>query len=290
MLQSTVRDISKQEKTCRLANGYDIYYVVYGPADASTTFVMIHGAAGSHNDFKYMAPLLVDLKVRVVAFDVPGNGNTCAEAAGGIALSDQSIVDALKEALENIEETSSGNYFVAGQSAGGSTAIQIAAQARGVQGLAVMNSIGLRPHRLFRPYPVFLFVTWMLRASNWTRFLASRLTHFFLVTINSVLPKKTSLDTVAYSQQRMGTISFERLKENVDQVKAKHMPTFVANTANDRVIEKELSRELAQAFGSTAVHMEYPSGGHMIQKTQAKALSEALVAWSESILAPRPKL
>ncbi|CAK4647477.1 hypothetical protein LEN26_015629 [Aphanomyces euteiches] len=290
MRPSSCLDIPKQEKTYRLANGYDVYYVVYGPADATTTFVLVHGAAGSHNDFKYLIPQLVGVNIRVIAFDVPGNGRTSAKAAGGLALTNDSIVSALKEALEGMAETSTSKYIVAGQSAGGPTAIQIAAQARGVKGLVVMNSIGLRPHRYARPYFLYVLVTWMLRASTWTRFLATKFIYFFLVHVTSVFPKKTPIDAVAYSQQRMGNIDFQLLKDSVEQVKARHVPTFVANSTNDPVIETEISRELALAFVPQVTHAEFTSGGHMIQKTQAKALAEALVAWSEAINSPRPKL
>ncbi|CAK4122514.1 unnamed protein product [Aphanomyces euteiches] len=279
------------EKTYRLANGHDVHYFVYGSTEPTTTLVFIHGAAGSHNVFKYMIPLLLRPRVRVVAFDVPGNGRTSAAAAGGLALTEQTIAEALKEALEGMDETAKRGYFLVGQSAGGSTAMQIAAQTNGLQGLAILNSVGLRPHRHARPFFLFVFFSWLLSVSKWTRPLALRFIRWFTVTLTAIYPKTTTNDTILYSQLRVASVNFARLKTSVEQVRAKGVPTFVANTTNDPVMEKEISRELAQAFGQAVVHKEFSSGGHMIQKTQAKALSEALLQWTDSIqLQPLGKL
>ncbi len=40
------------------------------------TVVAIHGAPGSHKDFKYMQPYLTDLGIRLVGVNFPGFGIT----------------------------------------------------------------------------------------------------------------------------------------------------------------------------------------------------------------------
>ncbi|KAF0686400.1 Aste57867_21771 [Aphanomyces stellatus] len=75
-------------------------YASHGALEAANMFVMLHGAAGSHSDFRHLAPLVARHDdIRVVAFDLPGNGLTSADAAGGVHLSQDSVVAATQEAI-----------------------------------------------------------------------------------------------------------------------------------------------------------------------------------------------
>ncbi|KAF0700619.1 hypothetical protein As57867_008762, partial [Aphanomyces stellatus] len=79
-----------------LSNGHPIYYVTHGPPNASQTFFLIHGSAGSHRSFAQLAPLLVQDDFNVVAVDVPGHGSTSGDAAGGdLDLTDARVARAM---------------------------------------------------------------------------------------------------------------------------------------------------------------------------------------------------
>ncbi|KAG9404625.1 hypothetical protein AC1031_004824 [Aphanomyces cochlioides] len=66
-----------------LTNGHDLWFALYGSANALHTYVLIHGSPGSHDDFKELSPLLLSDDVNVIALDLPGSGLTRSEAAGG---------------------------------------------------------------------------------------------------------------------------------------------------------------------------------------------------------------
>ncbi|OQR95206.1 serine protease family S33 [Achlya hypogyna] len=262
--------------TFPLANGHELYYTTYGPATAPSTFVLIHGAPGSHLDFKHLAPLLVRDDTNVIAFDLPGNGRTSADAAGGPSgLTAVAIKDAVVEAVDGLglERT-----YILGHSCGGHTALQTADSIRRVDGIALLNSMGTRPHQAVRPFGPIRFAARQMQTPGLARDIC--------VTVNSWIflhvfkfPRKTPLDDMTYACQRSGTVDFDGIRLHAESLGRRQVPSFVAIALDDVLVEKEIGHELG-ALLHPGIRLEYVRGGHNIQKTQCGPLAEALLAWS----------
>ncbi|CAK4630581.1 hypothetical protein LEN26_011350 [Aphanomyces euteiches] len=268
-----------------LQNGFDVWFASYGSPHALNTFVLVHGGAGSHLDFQYLSPHLVQDNVNVVAVDLPGNGLTSANAAGGIDLTENRIVDALVELIDAMRKRDpQRRIFLVGHSLGGMTAMQVAAKPsmnEALAGLALLNSGGFRPHVGGRPYWLVRLLYRSLVVSSFVRVVMSFVVHFVLVYVMGFAASKTK-DEAVFTFHRGGTLDFSRIKSSAQAISKSTLPTFLATALNDRIIEKEISDEVCAVL-KPAVRIEYPSGGHNIQKTRATDLAAALVSWANSI-------
>ncbi|KAH9081294.1 hypothetical protein LEN26_021415 [Aphanomyces euteiches] len=262
-----------------LANGVPLHYTQYGPQDAPSSVVLVHGAPGSHNDFKYLAPLLVNESLNVIAFDLPGNGRTSAAAAGGTyGLTERAMANAVVEALDGLQIQSS---IILGHSFGGHTAMRIASTAPSARGLALLTSVGLRPHNALRRSPLQFLGQYLQQPSAMRSLIV--LLNKWLYLYSFKFPKKTPTDDFTFALQRIGSTNFQDIQSVVAQVAAKNLPTFLALAEDDAFIEPAIIHELGQAL-PPGVRIEYPTGGHNIQKTRVKELAPALQEWIQQIL------
>ncbi|KDO30265.1 hypothetical protein SPRG_19815 [Saprolegnia parasitica CBS 223.65] len=257
------------QATYTLANGHPLHYFTHGPANAETTYVLFHGAPGSHKDFKYLAPLLAETNANVVAFDMPGNGFTPAAAAGGIpGLSADTVNAAAVEAMDGLR--TGRRRIVLGHSCGGHTAIQVAARAKHVDGLVLLNSMGLRPHQGIRPFGVMNWMAKRLYAEGLARDLVAKANHWLFIEVYK-FPRRTPLDDLTYALQRFGTANFDNTNVFAAELRAREFPIFAAWAVDDALVEKEVSRELSDALSANM---------------QAADLVAALATWSEALGSP----
>jgi len=120
-----------------------------GPAE--TTFVLLHGLAGSHLNWVQVAPGLSGLG-RVLALDLPGFG-TSPRAGRGSGLMDERLT-----VSRFIEKLGSGRVVLGGNSMGGGIAIlQAAVEPGSVAGLILTSSILPRAHGWPHPFVVGTF-------------------------------------------------------------------------------------------------------------------------------------
>jgi pimeloyl-ACP methyl ester carboxylesterase len=249
----------------RLVEG-PVTFTDEGPR-AGPALVAVHGIPGSVRDFRYLAPLLAD-RVRVVRVDLPGFGGSAPRRDAIDALDGRArVVLALADHL-GIEA-----FAVLGHSMGGGTALVLAAEHRDrVDGLVLVASVALRHHRgLSRSPRAFR------RLGR-----ALELPLLRLLLLPSVraayrkrrLPGADRLDPKAFALQMraIGAVDFERFGRAV----ARGLPkTLLAYAANDPMIEREISAELAQAIPHARV-LAFEDGGHNIQKTKAAEIAEAI--------------
>ncbi|EQC40540.1 hypothetical protein SDRG_02430 [Saprolegnia diclina VS20] len=266
--------------TLTLANNELVHYWTHGPLRAAKTFVLLHGAPGANTDFKYLAPLLLaEPDTNVIAFDLPGSGQTSIAAAGGIAgFSSTAIADAVVEALPQLGLK---NMFLLGHSMGGQTSMLVAANpalAPTLRGLALLNPTGFSPHQSCRPY-VFakLWASALRYLGDGPNFLQGWTHSFYLKWLG--FPKSTPPLVCVAAMLHVASPDFERIKASAHAIKGRGVPTFMALAADDRIIEVSLGKEVASVL-EPSVLKEYAKGGHNIQKTQAADLGPALVAWS----------
>ncbi|KDO30262.1 hypothetical protein SPRG_19811 [Saprolegnia parasitica CBS 223.65] len=266
------------QATYTLSNGHPLHYTTHGPTDAETTFVLLHGAPGSHKDFRHLAPLLVRERINVIALDLPGNGLTPAAAAWGlVGLSAASIGDAV---VETIDGLSLPRTFLLGHSFGGHTALEAAARIQRVHGLALLNAAGLRPHQAIRPFGIMAAGAGVLSQPGRLRDLVVKLNHWTYLHMYK-FPRSTNVDDLTFGFQRFGSTDFERIAGFARTAAQRGVPTFTAIARDDHLVEKAIGDELKELLQSV-VHKEYVTGGHNIQKTHAADLAQALVSWATS--------
>ncbi|EQC40533.1 hypothetical protein SDRG_02423 [Saprolegnia diclina VS20] len=266
------------QATYSLQNGHPLHYTTHGPENAAATFVLLHGAPGSHMDFKHLAPLLVRDNVNVLAFDLPGNGQTPAAAAGGMAsLTAGALADVVVEAIDGL---SLQRAFVLGHSCGGHTAIEVADRIKRVAGIALLNSMGLRPHQAIRPFAPIQFGAQKLRTPGFQRDVCVAINHWVYMNIYK-FPKRTPRDDMTYAFQRSGTTDFDKIGRHVASLGRRKVPSLVAIALDDVLVEKAIGHELG-ALLHPGVRLDYNRGGHNIQKTQCGVLAEALLTWAQA--------
>src|SRR5690606_22284150 len=125
-------------------DGRAITWVETGPADGPCV-VMIHGLPGSHRDFRWLAPPLEAAGFRVIRLDMPGFGGTDPRSARLSRLAEH--------VLARLDQLALDRTILLGHSFGGPQALLAASRdpAR-VRGLALLASVGLRPHRALRGF------------------------------------------------------------------------------------------------------------------------------------------
>jgi pimeloyl-ACP methyl ester carboxylesterase len=120
-----------------------------GPSE--TTFVLVHGLAGSHLNWVQVAPGLSGLG-RVLALDLPGFGSSPLAGRGA------GLMDERRTLSRFIEKLASGRVVVCGNSMGGGIAIlQAAVEPDTVAGLVLTSSILPRAHGWPHPLVVGAF-------------------------------------------------------------------------------------------------------------------------------------
>ncbi|RHY63902.1 hypothetical protein DYB38_010508 [Aphanomyces astaci] len=266
------------------ANGAFVHFSTYGAADAAASIVLLHGAPGSYADFKYLSPLLAREYLNVVAFDLPGNGRSSVDVVGGkYGLSDQTLAAAVVAALNGRPRTTPS--FILGHSFGSHTAIRVAASAKSVCGVALLAPVGFRPHHVLRRFPILQLGRFLQRPHPLRSVLAKVNRWYYIHGLG--FPQRVPEDDFTYALQRIGSADFERIQEVATSLHALNLPSFVALARDDALIEPEIIRELGHLL-PPGVRVEFPTGGHNIQKTQAKPVADQLVAWIESVLAHVP--
>jgi pimeloyl-ACP methyl ester carboxylesterase len=120
-----------------------------GPSE--TTFVLVHGLAGSHLNWLQVAPGLAGLG-RVLALDLPGFGRSPLAGRGS------RLMDERRTLSRFIDKLGSGRIVLCGNSMGGGIAIlQAAVEPDPVAGVVLTSSILPRAHGWPHPFVVGAF-------------------------------------------------------------------------------------------------------------------------------------
>ena len=232
-----------------------------GPSDAAA-ILCIHGLPGSTRDYRHLAPRLAP-RFRVVRLDMPGFGRSPASrirTMRGWARIPAAVADTL--GLER--------YLVAGHSFGGGAAILAAAgDAERVAGLLAIASVGAFRHRAYAWPPVAVRA---LLAGTWVPGLSGRLFGRALSEYRRIgLPLPMDIRELRRDVRLMASLDFAGIGEAARRLRC---PAVVAYALDDPVVEPSIARDLLERLPS-AVALEFPSGGHHIQKTRAGAIARA---------------
>lgn len=225
--------------------------------------VTLHGLPGSVRDFRWLGAALPD--VRLVRLDQPGFGGTPTATFPGVALFERADF-----ILQVVKSLGVKRCVVLGHSMGG--ALAAACAQRGpdmVGGLALLASVGLRPHALLRR---------MVARERWAGWVDRPL--------RGPLVKRV----MRYALQRNGFSSNLTLEETAHMIRIGSavdfsvlnplfrgltVPTLGAHAADDPAVEGAVGQELWPVL-PPGPRLWFETGGHNIQKTHAVELGQAL--------------
>ncbi|MEZ4426752.1 MAG: alpha/beta hydrolase [Nannocystaceae bacterium] len=239
---------------------------------AAPPIVLVHGIPGGATDFRYLAPLLA-ARLRVLRFEMPGYGSNRAAALPGPEPAARA-----RAVLEFTDALALDRFALVGHSMGGRTALEVAGQRPDrVAALGLLASVGLRRHRGMAP-PVFGSI----------------------VRVGGLAPLRPRLVTLAQAAYRKARFpnaeryTYEDFLLHAQMVtaidfagaraaaRAVRCPALVAAADDDHLIERAIAEELSAALRARL--MTFETGGHNIQKTQARALATALCELAQAAL------
>lgn len=230
-----------------------------GPA-----LVALHGLPGSARDFRWLAPALSG--VRFIRLEQPSFGGTPRSTEPSTRLADRA-----RFVLAALEAIGIDRFTVLGHSMGGPLAMSVAASER-VEGLALLASVGLRPHRLMRKIGRYPDLARLVGVPLVSRALLVPLRRGYQ---RAGFPASTPDAAIVHCTRIFSTISFEEVRAAARCVRA---PTFIAWAEDDPLVEPAIGLELARTLPA-GPRVVFDEGGHNFQKSRAIELGEALSAW-----------
>lgn len=252
-----------QPRTGHLASGP---FTWTEEGEGSTTIVAVHGLPGSVRDWRWLSSAL-PRTFRFVRLDMPAFGGTPLQTAPGPHLDQRgAFVVAALDAL------GINRCVLVGHSMGGPVALSAAVQSKGrVASLALLASVGLRPHKLLRAFPGRKAWAWAM--DNAVLKAPSRTILKTAFTMSG-FPRSTTKEEVAHTTRCLAVLDFPAQQRNTAAWKG---PTLSAWADDDTFIEGEVFEEHAAALPA-GPRLKWPDGGHNIQKSKAVELAEALVS------------
>ncbi|KAF1323131.1 Serine protease family, partial [Globisporangium splendens] len=256
-------------------------------ATNAPTFVLLHGAPGTYQDFRYLAPLLSKQPARVIGVNLPGFGGSDvlneaeyfelanARAASGLTY------DALCEICKYDE-----HVFLLGHSFGGLAAVNIAelnADATpklNVKGMILLASAGHRPHRSLFPRLNKVVVAILRAKIPVIDQLMRKLIHIAYTKVVG-FPDNSPTSHYVSGLLRAETTEYENVGNQLKRLE--HIPAFVAWTKDDVHIEEDISLKMSHEC-SPGPRFAFEKGGHNIQKTKADFLAEEVHRWVSEII------
>lgn len=230
-----------------------------GPA-----LVALHGLPGSVRDFRWLGAALPG-DVRFIRVELPGFGDSPLDTNAA------THVDARGAHLvEMLDALGIARAVILGHSMGGAVAASLAAHhPQRFGGLALLSSVGLRPHLALRRVPARAWWGGLVDAPLLGK-AARALMHQGLVQTG--FPRSITHAEVAQTMRIVARLDFGAVGKNTAALR---VPTLAAYAEDDALIEPAITRELFNALPA-GPRLWFPTGGHNIQKTQAVELAAAL--------------
>uniref|UniRef100_A0AC34QEM0 Zinc finger C2H2 LYAR-type domain-containing protein n=1 Tax=Panagrolaimus sp. JU765 TaxID=591449 RepID=A0AC34QEM0_9BILA len=219
----------------------DVFYQDTCPGTSLPTFVALHGSPGSHKDFKYITPNLVEAGIRVVGINFPGLGFTQHDDTlkyDNLERNQliQQVVDGLK--LEKI--------VFCGHSRGSENALMCGvSNPDKTVGIVLINPTGLYRHKGIKPKLAINFLAALWRIV-WLRFLSEILLYRIYQRIR--LPVKSGKEA-GVCLQNMTQCALGKQKEFIDKLnKNDQIQVVLAMAGQDNLLEEPVNRHLVNSF------------------------------------------
>lgn len=244
--------------------GRAVAWVESGPDDGPCV-VMIHGAPGSHRDFRWLAPPLEAMGVRVIRLDMPGFGGTEPEPL------DMSLL--AEHILRRLDQLELEHVVLLGHSFGGPLALIAASRDPGrVRGLALLSSVGLRPHQGLRKFRGLPLVRRGLALPIVRRPLMRGLKSVF---VRAGFSPKLPTAELRRTLELIDTVDFRVINNAARALRA---PTLLGFCDDDPFLEPTIGEQLGFACPD-GPRLRFETGGHNPQKTWACEIAEILEPW-----------
>lgn len=245
-------------QTAKLSGGQRFTYTDEGEGPA---FVMVHGIPGSARDFRWLAAALSG-RARVVRLELPGFGGTPVETMPATSFASRGAFVA-----DAVRVLGLPRCVLVGHSMGGGIAAAAALELR--ERVALVSSVGLRPHRAFRR----LKARGLAAAAVDVPLLGTALTLLARrALVGAGFSPRVTLAEVAHTLRCIGGTRFEEHAAHVRQLRA---PALLAWAEDDALIEPPIFEELGAALPE-GPRLRWAEGGHNVQKSHAVELADAL--------------
>jgi pimeloyl-ACP methyl ester carboxylesterase len=221
----------------------------------------IHGLPGSVRDFRWLAPALAD-RVRLIRVDQPGFGES-------EPMDEAEVLPVARRLAALVSTLELDRPVLLGHSFGGPLAVALSGLVP-ARGVALLASVGLRPHQGYRSVPApkvwGALTAWPLVGAP-----VCELTRRTLIRLGF-----SRYTTRAEAGRTMRMLAAFDFAEHAARVRALCVPTLVGWAEDDPEIEAGISTELAAACPD-GPRLAFPTGGHNIQKGHALPIAEALL-------------
>ncbi|CAJ0604044.1 unnamed protein product [Cylicocyclus nassatus] len=266
------------------------------------TVLALHGAPGSHADFKYLIPKLRKNAIRVISPNFPGQGFTKGHPR--LACENVERNSFAQAVLDSVGITGSKDLYLLGHSRGGDNAVQIATSNKNlgnVRGVVMLNSAGLREHRAMRP---FWRIGITIRLLD-LKIFNSMLHPLLYFVYNHMLGLKVPTGEAAATALRLlRSFAYDKLLPNIKIINEHPEIKFLhAYSGDDSLIEANVSKEFAEQFknrvelecsldnsldvsvstieafseGVQTVSVNFTNEGHFLQKFRAHFLVNVIL-------------
>ena len=237
----------------------EIHYTDQGPSSGPTV-VAIHGYPGTPKDFRYLGPHL-EPQLRLIRLALSGQGHSPPDGGTNLA----ARVAFVRRFFDGLGLK---RALLLGHSMGGGIAQAVAVEEPRVEALALLASVGIRKHKGLKwTSPKVLPA---LRSDIGWRAIRPGIRQAFT---GAGFPISTSDEAIRNALISALELDFSYLNTLPERIA---VPTLVAWTDDDALVEPEISEELAERLPD-GPRLHFPKGGHNLQKRHAAAIGSAIL-------------
>ncbi|KAI6209429.1 hypothetical protein M3Y96_00220600 [Aphelenchoides besseyi] len=255
------------------------------------TVVAMHGAPGSHKDFKYISPLLIEQNIRFIGINFPDDQNLRDDNDERVQL-----VSSIVEALDLKE-----NIIFVGHSRGSENALKMGAlNSDKTKGVVLINPIGFLPHKGIEPYFLVCLMGWIWKYFPGAQYVLNPFLFWFYNRIGLRTPNGHCAGVCLHL---MFHADFAGQKEFVSRLNDTNVRTLICYSGKDFLVQPKISRQFSSMFrdnrevvystaeedseieeeiqkavesGKKNVSVMFEKDGHFLQKTRAAFLAQMI--------------